>query len=127
MKGFTLSQFLNPFSDSHSAAKSSLRDHFTVREFEKMAVVSEPICAYQRGRVRYQGSYWYAMVKQDICILPETQVLVVGRENATLLVKPLPLLKRSGTLEPIDNQLSRRQVFAKAEATKAEAAMEKSA
>lgn len=77
----------------------------TVQEFEHIAEVVESICPHQRGRVRYLGSYWYARTEQDVCILPMTKVLVIGRENLTLLVKPLSVIKRRSVSENVGSQI----------------------
>ena len=84
---------------------SRKRVPLTVQEFESIAEVVERICPHQRGRVRYRGSYWYARTEQDVCILPMTKVLVIGRENLTLLVKPLSVIKRRSVPEHVDSQI----------------------
>lgn len=81
------------------------RTHLTVREFEQVAEVFKTISPYQRGRVRYHGTDWYAVSQQGLCILPKTKVLVLGREGNTLLVKPLPVIEKSDAQETTGGQM----------------------
>ncbi|MEO0538683.1 MAG: NfeD family protein [Cyanobacteria bacterium P01_A01_bin.123] len=62
-----------------------------VKMLEQVAIVEEPILPYQQGKVRYQGNCWKAIADQDIRIDPPKRVLVVGRENITLLVRPFSM------------------------------------
>ena len=89
MQGFNLKHFLSWFSSPQPTNNRTCEPHLTISECDQVAVVDEQICLDQRGRVRYRGSYWYAISEQDICILPGTRVLVIGREGLTLIVKPL--------------------------------------
>lgn len=54
------------------------------------AVVDEEIQPHQLGRVKFRGSYWNARSTQAVTFVPGEVVLVVGRENITLLVERLP-------------------------------------
>jgi len=72
------------------------RDYFTADELAGVAVVEETITPNNRGRVRFQGSSWFAMVKQNIQFLPGSRVLVVGQEGITLIVTPIRRLESVG-------------------------------
>jgi hypothetical protein len=58
-------------------------------QLEQMGTVSETIHPYQRGRVFFQNTYWFAWCPFGMTIPPETQVIVRDRQNLTLLVEPL--------------------------------------
>ena len=51
------------------------------------AVTIERITPDKPGFVRFQGEYWQA--KADVTIEPNTKVHIVGKEETTLIVKPL--------------------------------------
>ncbi|PSB06569.1 hypothetical protein C7B61_16880, partial [filamentous cyanobacterium CCP1] len=51
----------------------------------------------KNGRVRFQGSWWSARCEQDVTILPGEVVRVVGRQNITLIVEPMPLMMATPT------------------------------
>ncbi|MDY6786375.1 MAG: NfeD family protein [Cyanobacteriota bacterium] len=53
------------------------------------AVVDEEIQPHRVGRVRFRGSYWNARCSDRITFVPGETVMVVGRDNITLLVKRL--------------------------------------
>ena len=59
----------------------------------KTGVVSDRIDADQPGRVWYRATYWpaclYNLETQDI-LLPNMEVIIVGRRGITLLVRPKP-------------------------------------
>ncbi|WP_416672022.1 NfeD family protein [Egbenema bharatensis] len=63
-----------------------------VKLFAGKAIVDAMIQPSKNGRVRFQGSWWSARCEQNITILPGEAVRVVGRQNITLLVEPLPLV-----------------------------------
>ena len=100
MQGFHLGNLLSLFSSPKQFARETGESYLSMEEFDQLAVVDEQIDPYQRGRVRYRGSYWFATSEQDICILPETPVLVVGRESLTLVVKTLPSPQKTAAACP---------------------------
>ena len=56
------------------------------------ATVVTPIGPWQRGRVKFQGTEWFARFYQSDTVLnaePDTQVRVVGREGIALLIAPV--------------------------------------
>ena len=112
MKNFGFQSFLRLFSVSNqlSTKVGNKSTNLTVQEFERLAEVVETISPHQRGRVRYHGSYWYAVSQQDVCILPKTRVLVLGRESLTLLVKPLSVITKNNAQENIGGQMSHLQI-----------------
>jgi NfeD-like C-terminal, partner-binding len=57
----------------------------------EIAEVEETITLHQRGRVRFEATYWFARFynpQGPIESLPGTCVKVIGREGLTLLVMP---------------------------------------
>lgn len=54
------------------------------------AIVAQAIQPGQAGRVRFRASWWYARCASDVMLPPNSVVYVVGRQNITLLVEPLP-------------------------------------
>lgn len=56
---------------------------------EDIAVVEREILPSYKGRVKYKGLSWLAQCEEDIAFQPEARVLVTGRRNITLIVKPL--------------------------------------
>ncbi len=61
----------------------------TFNELTGQATVDQLIQAGKMGRVRFQGSWWYAQCQQDTTLVPGQVVRVVGRDNITLLVEPV--------------------------------------
>lgn len=57
---------------------------------DELATVSEIIHPHERGRVFFQGTYWFARCPFEVTILPNVRVVVRDRYNLTLLVEPLP-------------------------------------
>lgn len=53
------------------------------------ATVVKTIEPFKPGRVRFQGSWWFARCDQNITLLPGKLVNVVGRDNITLIVEPV--------------------------------------
>lgn len=85
------------FFNRHSTPDdvSQFRTGFTANDFDKIAKVEEKIDPYHRGRVRYQGTYWYAMLNGNVAVCPGERVLVIGREEMTLIVRPFEALHSS--------------------------------
>lgn len=54
------------------------------------AVVEKVIQPGKPGRVKYQGVWWSARCLENVTLLPEQTVKVIGRTNLTLLVQPAP-------------------------------------
>ncbi|HEY9642305.1 MAG TPA: NfeD family protein [Coleofasciculaceae cyanobacterium] len=52
------------------------------------AVVATTIHPYRTGRIKFQGSWWFARCDHDITLHPGEIVHVIGRQNITLLVEP---------------------------------------
>ncbi|MBW4693124.1 MAG: NfeD family protein [Lyngbya sp. HA4199-MV5] len=69
------------------AATNFLRGADT--SYKGRAIVSETISPRLRGRVYFQGSWWLAQCEQDITIAVDEVVQVIGRQNITLLVRPM--------------------------------------
>lgn len=64
---------------------------FALPGFSKSeAIVVKAIEPFRVGRIRFQGSWWSARCNQDITLRPGELVRVVGRQNITLLVEPMP-------------------------------------
>ena len=57
----------------------------------EVALVDEEITADQPGRVKFQTTYWPAILFRDysITLYPGEEIAVVGRQGITLLVQPL--------------------------------------
>lgn len=56
---------------------------------DRLATVSETIYPHQRGRVFFEGTYWFARCPFSLTILPDTPVVVRDRHKLTLFVEPL--------------------------------------
>ncbi|PPT06254.1 hypothetical protein CKA32_005930 [Geitlerinema sp. FC II] len=65
------------------------RDRHT-SNFRREAVVSKSILPRQKGRVLYQGTYWFARCLHPITLEQKEVVEVIGIDglNLTLIVKP---------------------------------------
>ncbi|XGW00026.1 MAG: NfeD family protein [Leptolyngbya sp. BL-A-14] len=61
----------------------------TDTSYRGRAIVSEIITPRSRGRVYFQGSWWLAQCEQDITLAVDEVVQVIGRQNITLLVRPM--------------------------------------
>jgi membrane protein implicated in regulation of membrane protease activity len=86
-----------PRLSSLFAADSSLPTLEPLEENSKLeetivneAVVEKAIQPGKPGRVKYQGVWWSARCLENVTLLPEQTVTVVGRMNLTLLVQPIP-------------------------------------
>lgn len=51
--------------------------------------VEQAINPYQRGRVRYQATYWFGVCDDGRSLSPGTEVIVLGRQGNTLIVEPV--------------------------------------
>ncbi len=69
-----------------SAAQTNEETDFSYRG---RAIVSAVIGPRSRGRVYFQGSWWLAQCEQDITLAVDDVVQVIGRQNITLLVRPM--------------------------------------
>jgi membrane protein implicated in regulation of membrane protease activity len=60
-----------------------------------IAEVVKMITPQQRGRVKFQASFWPARLHPDVQAqaLPSERVVVVGRDGITLLVTPLAMAR----------------------------------
>ena len=61
-------------------------------------IVEEIISKSQPGRVNFQATYWPARLynpEQEVTLLPNTPVTVIGREGITLLVFPVTEMAES--------------------------------
>jgi membrane-bound ClpP family serine protease len=76
---------------SVSSGESSSSSTFGFNLIAGKAIVDAMIQPSKNGRVRFQGTWWSARCEQDVTILPGEAVQVVGRQNITLLVEPMPL------------------------------------
>ncbi|HIK29697.1 MAG TPA: NfeD family protein [Oscillatoriaceae cyanobacterium M7585_C2015_266] len=57
-----------------------------------LGIVEEAIAPNQRGRVKFDGTYWPARFFETNCqttVYPEALVAIVGIQGITLLVEPL--------------------------------------
>lgn len=83
----TLSRiFASPVSDNFEPAPLPV-----VATPSGQATVDAIIQPSRTGRVRFQGSWWSARCDQNVTISPGEVVRVIGRQNITLVVEPLPL------------------------------------
>ncbi len=55
---------------------------------DRRAIVEETIRPNHSGRVRFQGSWWFARCQADVTIKPGEEVDVIGNQGITLLVDP---------------------------------------
>jgi membrane protein implicated in regulation of membrane protease activity len=53
------------------------------------AVVATIIHPHRTGRIKFQGSWWFARCDHNITLHPGETVQVIGRQNITLLVEPI--------------------------------------
>jgi membrane protein implicated in regulation of membrane protease activity len=73
----------------NTAPKARPSTRSVMAALESIADVTETISPNQRGRVHYQGSWWFAVCLEPIEILPGKRVRVIERDNITLIVEPL--------------------------------------
>ncbi|MBE9181124.1 NfeD family protein [Oculatella sp. LEGE 06141] len=60
-------------------------------DLDSEAVVDQLIQPGKPGRVKFQASWWPARCDDGVTLAPNTIVHVVGRQNITLLVRPIAL------------------------------------
>ncbi|WP_421655657.1 NfeD family protein [Leptothermofonsia sp. ETS-13] len=53
------------------------------------ATVSETIRPNHLGRIKFQGTWWFARCEQNIVLPSGVSVYVIDRENLTLIVEPV--------------------------------------
>lgn len=51
--------------------------------------VEQAISPNQRGRVRYQATYWFGICDDARSLPKGTEVIVIGRQGNTLIVEPI--------------------------------------
>lgn len=74
-----------PYPDDCVKLKLRLREDIN----EEEAIVDELIAGpNQKGRVRFQGTWWPARCNQEMVLVPGQRVRVVGINRITLLVEP---------------------------------------
>lgn len=78
----------------------SLENPATITLFPKpgMGIIEEIITESQPGRVNFQATYWPARLynpEQEVTLLPNTPVTVIGRQGITLLVVPVSAVAES--------------------------------
>lgn len=76
----------NQVKDRPLANPSMANLFFSEKTF---AVVSDEINASRRGRIYYQGTYWFAYAQNDILIHVDTPVELLQFKDNTWLVKPV--------------------------------------
>jgi membrane protein implicated in regulation of membrane protease activity len=83
----------------HRPGYLSSKEETAMTAFEqKRAVVAKTIQPYKTGRIRFQGSWWFARCTRDVILHPGETVHVIGRQNITLLVEPM--FGQTSTLTP---------------------------
>ncbi|WP_416676435.1 NfeD family protein [Egbenema bharatensis] len=63
---------------------------------DQRATVEETIRPNHSGRVRFQGSWWFARCQADVTIEPGEEVKVIGHQGITLLVEPMLAFANQG-------------------------------
>ncbi|MDB9314234.1 NfeD family protein [Spirulina sp. CS-785/01] len=67
----------------------------SLNRWQGEAIVEQTIIPFQRGRVKFRGSWWFAQCLHDIALPPGERVNVVGRNSITLLVEPAQMYPRN--------------------------------
>lgn len=57
------------------------------RYLESIGTADTKITSCERGRIRLNGSWWFALSNSNITIYPGQKVRVTSRQNQTLLVE----------------------------------------
>ncbi|MEG3846901.1 NfeD family protein [Microcoleus sp. herbarium19] len=84
-------QMLNGIAFGQAVSESHpVPDVDRTQNLEKQAIVDEEIPPYGVGRVRFQASWWPARCDRAVTLVRGEIVYVVGIDNITLLVEPLP-------------------------------------
>jgi membrane protein implicated in regulation of membrane protease activity len=82
-----------PLKHPVSTKRSPLSSNFN--NLQGQAVVEQAIRPHRPGRVKFGGTWWYALSEQDVDIAPGEVVDIVGLRNITLIVKPASVLSAS--------------------------------
>ncbi len=53
-------------------------------------IVEEVVCQQREWRVYFSATYWSARSIKPTTLMPGDSVHVVGRDNITLLIEPIP-------------------------------------
>lgn len=85
-----LADFSNQFAFDSSLPARFEENVMLEETIGNEAIVEKVIQPGKPGRVKYQGIWWSARCLQNVTLLPEQTVKVVGRMNLTLLVQPIP-------------------------------------
>lgn len=85
MTNFTFERVSQMSSDVNNSAMHHVEDH------SKISTVAESTYPNKRGRINYQGSWWFALCIDNVVTPVGSTVQVTGFKNITCIVKPLPV------------------------------------